>query len=499
MRVGLIFTDQGIKLVKIAGSKPLLLKIPLEKGLLEDGVIKDTEKLQAVLKKNSRELNLSKSEVILGISEKHIFSKATTISDGVLDLDEKINEEVNSSVPGGAASYSDWQVVEKSQDHKTVFIASAGADLLDSYLEVLKNASIRVIGIEPLAFALARHIPKALPKAHATASSSKTKDKQEEQQKDQEVPEAQQSKESCLAIDLEEGEVLLTITNEKGRIALTSVLPHELLGHASELLSEISDMRSFYDKKNEEKKIGRALITGEGATDALKNQIATNLGIAVDFLRIPNNALSAQDSLSFFPVFALVDLPIAFPKTHEHINLLSEELLQAGEQTRKTTYREKLMKEIAGAFFFFSLLYLFLLAFLFWNQYSFDRELDKQKELLKSGKFSQLRAKASSINTYIAGVKNVKEKESRVLDILSFLSEKTPGGITIMHYTIDVSKNATSVTGQSLEREILLSFKQVLETEGKFQNIKIPLVSLEKKGATTFSLSFEGLPAKGTP
>lgn len=489
MRVGLIFTDQGIKLVKIAGSKTLLLKIPLEKGMLEDGVIKDTEKLQAVLKKNSRELNLSKSEVILGISEKHIFSKATTISDGVLDLDEKINEEVNSSVPGGAASYSDWQVVEKSQDHKTVFIASVGADLLDSYLEMLKNASIRVIGIEPLAFALSRHVPKALPKENTNPPSHKTK----EQQKDQEVPEVPQSKESCLAIDLEEDEVLLTITNEKGRIALTSVLPHELLGHASELLSEISDMRSFYDKKNQEKKIGRALITGEGATDALKNQIATNLGIAVDFLRIPNDALSVQDSLSFFPVFALADLPITFPKNHECINLLSEEMLRVEEQTQKTVYREKLMKLAASVFAVLSVLYVFLFGFLVWSQYMFDKEAEaaREKELVVSGDSSKLRDTIASVNKYVAIVKKVKAREDNVLEVLSFLEEKTPGGIVIHRYMLDLPKHTVSLTGQSIEREVLLGFKQVLVDEGKFQKVSIPLASLEKKGATNFSLSFE--------
>lgn len=494
MRAGLFLGDKSIKIVKVVGNKPLVLKVALEQGILEEGVIKNPEKLKIVLAKLVRQMDLSKSEVVLGISEKYIFSKAITVSDHGSNLEEKIEQELESYVPQGAESHIDWQISEKLPDKEVIFVVSVPSSLLDAYIHLCQQVSLKIVGIEPLASAIVRHLPKFLLQDKATKEekSLKKSDSKSKENKAQPQP-AKEILVSTLIVTMEESEVLLTIANEKGHIELTSILPAEIEKHGDELLSEISNMRLFFDRKAQSK-IGRILVTGEGATEGLKGQIASHLTLPCEFLQMQYQSLSREDALSFFPIFALCDLHTVYPKDHQQINVLPDEILQAQALEKKQAFQKSLIKITTGVFSLYCLFYLFLFAFLFWNQQTINGEILKYKESRKTNNSGQLRAQVATVNKYIDTLKRIKTRQDPSLSILPFLSEKPPSGIIISQYTINLADNTVSISGQSLDREVLLSFKQVLETEGNFQNIAIPLASLEKKGATTFSLSFQVKP-----
>ena len=452
MRTGIVVTDSTIKIVTVIGSNVRMLRIPLEKGIIEDGSIKDPDKLKSLLLKASSQPAFAKGEVILSVSERHIFSKSLIISDHGTDLEEKIHEEIEDYVPSGAASYADWQVLEKGQDFEHVYVASISSELLDSYLGVFASASIHVVGIEPLAFSLARHTPRPLLQDAILPGKSKGKseDKQKRPQVKQEVkPEIPTS---ALVISLDENEALLVIVNDKGHIELTSVLPKESLSQENDFLSEVSDMRLFYDRKSKGTKIGRIFLTGQGATDRLISQISTHLGAPCDYLRIRLGSIAPADALSFFPVFALSDLPVVFPKDHTFINLLPEEALATQEYAKNASYRSKLMMITALFFGACCLVYSILFVYLFWSKYSIDALLTKQKEAFKGSKSAQLRYDVDAINKRIATIGRFRTKEDQTLKILSFLSEKTPGGITITGYKIDSTANVVFLNGTSFER-----------------------------------------------
>lgn len=463
MRASIVISDKSIKVVKVQHSKPVLLRIPLEGGVVQDGIIKDETKLKNALLKLARQSHLAKDDVVLGISEKHIFGKALVVADHGPDLEAKIHETVASYVPAVAQSYTDWQVLEKDEEHQKIFVASVPASFLDSYLTMLESLGIHIVGVEPLAFALSRHLPKI-----------------------QQPP----SKASFIVV-LDESEILLTIVNKDGGIELTSVLPQETIGHPDEVLSEVATMGTFYDKKTQKEKIGRVFITGEGAEAVLKDKLASQLGVPSDFLQIQEQSIGQKDALTFFPVAALADLPVTFPKSHEHINLLAEEALVAQEHARKKAVLARFFRTLAVSLGSLCLLYAATLGFLFWEQYKAGREITQLRESIKAGNSSKVRKEIGQVNQYVGIAKKLLQKDAgEAITTLSFLSEKTPGGITITQYSLDLTKNTVLISGLSVERERLVSFGQILE-EGEFKNVKIPLTSLEKKGASAFSLSFE--------
>lgn len=489
MRVGLSFNDTSIKLV-VLGGKPQFYKIALEKGILEDGVIKDEEKFKNALTKFARQIDFAKGEVVFGVAERHMFSKTITVADHDTDLEEKVRLELEDYVPAGVASYSDWQILEKGRDSEKVFVASVPASFIDPYLSIFKSISIKVLGIEPLALSLARHIPRPAAATNAPAKpviQGKTQKKVPEP----EVVPIQEGHVTTLVLSIDESETLLIITNDQGQIELTSVLPKESVTDVNELLSEISDMRAFYDKKSKGNKISRIFLTGEAVSEQLLGQITSQLGVPAQFLRVPNAAVSASDSLSFFPAYALTDLPIVFPKDHIYINLLPEETLALEEQKKVARFHWWLVHLATVFFGVCTAIFVLLFGFLFWNGQTLGGKIAKEKEALANSKFSTLQSTANSVNKHLAIIKSLKDRDDHVLGVLSFLSEKTPGGITVSQYKIDTTGRTVVINGQSIEREILLAFKGILEGEEVYQSIKIPLTSIEKRGAATFSLSFE--------
>lgn len=474
MRASLFITDKSIKIAKVAGGRPILIKVPLEEKIVEDGRIADEGKFAAVLSKIARQFNLTKTEVVLGISEKHIFSKKITLSDGEVDFGQKILDERESYLPSDASEdYTDWQVLEKTQDEETIFLASASTVLLEQYLSILVRCHIPIVGVEPLALAISRHVPDIQPKAKTA------------------VPQTPKTPQSTLIVFLEEGEALLTVVNEKEQLELNSVLPQASLGHLNDLIAEISNMRSFYDKKTQQAPIGKVYLTGEGVTEDVKNQLAQQLNLPTDFLRIPNPRIPLQNALAFFPVFAFCDLPISSPKDHKYVNLLPQQLLAKYEREKNAAKRARLMTIATFCFGILCILYGALLVYLMLDIRQVGSEIAQKTAAISAGDTLTTRQKVARINKEIAIVKKFKEKEIEKPDVMSFLAEKTPAGITITHYTIDFAARIVLLTGQSLERDRLLAFKEVLETEGKYQNVNVPLTSLEKKGASIFSLSFE--------
>ncbi len=478
MRTALVISDSHIKIAKIVGNKPLLASIPLDKDIIDDGGVKDEAKLKAVLLKIAREFNLAKSEVILGISEKYIFSKTITVSDHGSDLEEKISHEVEAYSPAEGSTYLDWQILEKAENQETVFVVSARVNILDKYVAILQEVGISIAGIEPISFALGRHIPKQPPPKVPT-------------------PEGQNQPlkgQATLIVDQEENETILVIANKKGKIELTSVLPRQASSAANELVGEITSMVAFYEKKegkDETEKIGRVYITG-AAAESTKDQIAGNLSQTVDFLYIEQPSIKREDALSFFPVFALADLPLSFPKNHQHVNLLPADLSHLADE--KSKIARKLHFAVIAADFFgvLCLFYLAILVFLLWNTYLLQNQITRQREAMKKDNAVKVREQVKELNREIAVVKKFKSSEESFLATLSFIADKSPAGLTITHYVYDAKQNSWIISGKSLEREQLLGFGQTLETEGKFTNVNIPLVSLEKKGSANFSLSFEG-------
>lgn len=475
MRTALVISDSHIKIAKAAGSKPLLANIPLDKDVVDDGQVKDEAKLKTVLLKISRQFSLVKSEVILGISEKYIFSKTITVSDHGSDLEEKISHEVETYSPAEGSTYIDWQILEKTENQETVFVVAGRGNILDKYVAILREAGVFIAGIEPISFALSRHIPKQpLP-----------------------TPEAQKQPvkgQATLIVDQEENETILIIANKRGKIELTSVLPKEVSA-ANELAAEITSMRTFYEKKeskDETEKIGRVYITGAAAAESTKEHLSAGLAMPVDFLYIPQPSVKREEALSFFPVFALADLPLAFPKNHQHVNLLPANLSHLVDEKLKIAGRLHLVGLAADFFGALFIFYIGILAFLLWNMYSLQSQITKQQEAMKKDNAVKVREQVKELNREIAVVGKFKKNEENFLEALSFITDKSPAGLTITHYSYDMRQNSWIISGKSLEREQLLGFGQTLETEGKFSNVKIPLVSLEKKGSAEFSLSFEG-------
>jgi len=142
------------------------IKIPL--GLIQDGAIKDEDKLVDLIKKSISEIKgdrITTNRVVCNLPEEEIFIR-------LIQLPKMKEEEINNAVYFEAENhiplkieevYLDWQLLKDAKDNASqmeIIFAAVPKTLADSYLSCLKKAGLWPIALEPESAALARCLIK---------------------------------------------------------------------------------------------------------------------------------------------------------------------------------------------------------------------------------------------------------------------------------------------------------------------------------------------------
>ncbi|MFA6587771.1 MAG: type IV pilus assembly protein PilM [Patescibacteria group bacterium] len=167
--IGIDISDQVIRMVQIV-PKGKLFKLnsisarPIQAGVIVDGEIKNPKIITEILKDLVKRPNLkhpTTNAAILSLTEKKTFTK-------ILDLPNSTPEKFEAILREGLAehipisldeAYIDWQFCRKPNvNEKTirVLVSVAPQLLVESYLEVSKNAGLIPIILEPESAALSR-------------------------------------------------------------------------------------------------------------------------------------------------------------------------------------------------------------------------------------------------------------------------------------------------------------------------------------------------------
>ena len=163
---GLEITDSYIRYVAIKGKKADFISAKLESGIIEDGKIKDKEKLAAILKGFHDQMAGKKKKVwvIASISDSNVYTEMFALPKAATEnLEEaaRLNLQMISPIDFSTA-YADWHLVgEKEVNGGTqneILGAFVPKQLIDDFEEIADKAGFEIAAIEFPMFALARTI-----------------------------------------------------------------------------------------------------------------------------------------------------------------------------------------------------------------------------------------------------------------------------------------------------------------------------------------------------
>lgn len=154
--MGLDIGTGRIKYVQLKQQKNLTKLIgygnlEMPENIIIEGIISEPEKLAEILKKHLADPpwgKITAQRVVASLPESKLFTRTIEIpSVSEKDIDEAINYEIEQSIPIPATDlYADWQIVGKSDESYSVFMAAAPRSIIDSYVQL-----VGLLGLEPIA------------------------------------------------------------------------------------------------------------------------------------------------------------------------------------------------------------------------------------------------------------------------------------------------------------------------------------------------------------
>jgi len=154
--VTLYIDDNGLSLLEAKGKRvKKWASVPLDPGLVQDGVVFDTAELAAKIKELLKAQKVRTKKAIIGLSGLHCLSRVLTVPKVSKDLLAKaVSQEAEKtlSVPLDQL-YLSWQVISSSKEDMQIFVAAVPCNTADSMIEALRQAGIKpyLMDLKPLA------------------------------------------------------------------------------------------------------------------------------------------------------------------------------------------------------------------------------------------------------------------------------------------------------------------------------------------------------------
>jgi hypothetical protein len=152
----LYIDDTGLKLLTVKGNQVTKwADLPLEPGLVKDGVIEAPGVVSKKIKELLREHKVSRRKVIVGFSGIHCLSRVITLPklSGAV-LNEAIKREIEGELPIPLENlHLAWQIVGTSKKELKIFVITFARDIADSLILTLKQTGIKpyLMDLSPLA------------------------------------------------------------------------------------------------------------------------------------------------------------------------------------------------------------------------------------------------------------------------------------------------------------------------------------------------------------
>lgn len=426
--------------------KPLIVGNELDQEVLRQGLIALMSKAQFGLK-----------YAAICIPEKYAFSREHVFHDIELgEISEAIQWQIDKIFPFSAQEiYSDWKLIEKDEHEIKVLITVIPKKLLESLKNAIQSAKIFPISFEPSATALLRLLPDGSGKG------------------------------LHMILELNERDASATLVVDGVSTLTTTALFVADQGQEQMVQQLVTIVTNLYEYLDKIKRRGEELtlwVTGEQVLPEVVTLVSAQLGFEAKLLEFKN--VSPKNHLAY-SVGAVDVMPSSSEKT---INLLPTALQEYYNAIVTFDY-SKIVIRLVSIFIFVSvLLSVGAYGLASYLVISTKRERDlAQAAQLEIGPQEINIAEVSKNVSRLTTLFPLKQSPER---FISAVYELTPKEIELKQvaYT-DASKRITML-GLAQSREIILQYKEVIESSDVFERVALPLSTFELSEDIPFTMEF---------
>lgn len=162
--VTLYVEDASLRLLVVQGARvKKCASLPLESGLVKDGVVVDETKVAAIIRGFFKAQKVRRGRVIAGLSGLHCLSQLITLPHLPESmLAEAVKREAERVLPVPLDElYISWQIIPASGEEMLVFLVALPREAADALIKTLHQAGVKPYLMDLAPLALARVVDKA--------------------------------------------------------------------------------------------------------------------------------------------------------------------------------------------------------------------------------------------------------------------------------------------------------------------------------------------------
>lgn len=476
---GLELKDAAVRLIQFDDGNLRKAAVMLEPGIIDNGKIKDRNKLASMLKKLHDQMGTKeKIPVIAIIPSTNVYTKA--FSTPILDqksLEEAAMLNLKSISPINLdKSYADWQEVGTKERNGKIDILGAFADgaVVDEYAAVLRETDFLPAAVEFPALALARTV-----------------------------------KEFGSGIDLEKPQVVINIASDGidfmvirgGDLHFDYFVPWKLAqegGQAareilfedfkSVIVSEVKKMANFYGS-HWSVKLNSLILISQALNKEIIDLIQNNFQFQIIDLRL-NKYADLQ--ASWFPVLGSMVRGLVPREKDVFISLMAVGTETLSLQAEVRSFIRIWRNIFITALGFITLLFLLVGSFLAQMSVNLTDQLQKITQVPGGEKIVALESQAKSFNQLVEKASLAKQQSGALFPFFADFDATLNNKLKLTRIVVDAAQSSVLVIGEAGDEATAVDFKNALIKKG-FQNVSLPLSNLVAKsgGGVAFSVSFK--------
>ncbi|MBI4991746.1 MAG: pilus assembly protein PilM [Candidatus Harrisonbacteria bacterium] len=478
---GLEIKDVAIRICQLQNDGSLKKSaVILEPGIIENGRIKDKEKLAENLKRLHQQFSLPKEKtpVILLVPSINVYTQVFNLpplADGNLADAAKLNL-VGISPIDLNLSYADWEKIGvREQDGRLEILgAFANSMVINEYIGSLVEAGFVPVAVEFPALALARSI-----------------------------------KEFAAGVDIEKPQVVLNVSSDgidfmvlrHGNLYFDYFTPWKLIqdeGRSGReilfsdfketIIREIKKVYAFYGS-HWEGRLEKLILVTQALNTEIKNFINENFQFDVielklnKFTDLPPSWFGVLGSMLRGRMSRAEDILISLMATGTEEDYRQSQIM----------FFVKSWRNIIAATLGFIIL-LFILVDTILSQAS-DKLVLQLQEIVKSPAGNEvlaLQEQAKAFNQLLDKIFAARGQKSELSATLTRVNASLKNDVNITRILLDSSQSSALLTGKAADQSAAVNFKNTL-FQGGFKNVSLPLsnIVVNPDKTVSFTLTFK--------
>lgn len=478
-------SHSSVKYLILSGSKEIKqTEVRLEPGIIEQGKIKDKNKLIAKLKELHSGIAKNEKDQVdihLIVSSAIVFAQPFSVPPlPEKDLEEAINLNLQMISPNEIEqSYYGWQEIERSASDGSLQLLGAftKASLINEYEAALSSAGFHIFSIEFPAVSISRLVASRWEKIDEGTK--------------------------YLTLYLSSEGILMLILKNKNLYfshftPWIDILANNEQGQdikfeqiKSFLSQEVQRVINFYLSRHGEK-LQRALLISPLFNFEIVSLLEKTFKLKTKNLSLPD---LPELSPAWFPTLG-ASLRKINSRKKDSLSLSKTSVTHEYSQERALVFISLWRKIILTTAIFFFLIFLALDSYLYFSEKQRDHELTSIENIGSfSQELAQLQVSAQEFNSLIQKIESVGSQDNSWSPLVEKIQEISGSDVSITRIFADRSNMSVLLNGSAINERSAISFKNRLIEERAFENVLLPLSNIQASNnleeRVNFSLTFQ--------